>query len=83
MERVQYTIRGVPEFLDANVRMFAKKESKSINQVLLDALSAGLGYFRKPQRNDSLVALAGSWEEYPESEKAFAEMDRIDEELWK
>jgi len=83
MQCIQYTIRGVPAFLDASVRTCAKKESKSINQVLLDALSAGLGCFRTPHRNDSLAALAGSWEEDPESEKAFADMDSIDEELWK
>jgi len=31
------------------------------------------------RRNDDLAALAGSWVEDPAMEKAFAEMDKVDE----
>ena len=35
---MQYTIRGVPDYVDTEVRAYAQRESKSLNQVLLDAL---------------------------------------------
>ena len=63
--------------------MYAEKESKSLNQALLDMLSAGLGFFGKHERNEPLMELAGTWREDPEADKALAEMRTIDEDLWK
>ena len=80
---MQYTIRGIPEYLDSGIRMYAEKESKSLNQALLDMLSAGLGFFGKHERNEPLMELAGTWREDPEADKALAEMRTIDEDLWK
>lgn len=83
MECMQYTIRGIPAHLDSGIRMYAEKESKSLNQALLDMLSAGLGFFGKHERNEPLMELAGTWREDPEADKALAEMRTIDEDLWK
>ena len=83
MECMQYTIRGIPGYLDSGIRMYAEKESKSLNQALLDMLSAGLGFFGKHERNEPLVGLAGTWREDTEADKALAEMRTIDEDLWK
>lgn len=83
MECMQYTVRGIPGFLDSGLRDYAAKESKSLNQALIEMLSAGLGYFKKTHRNEDLLALSGSWVEDPECEKALAEMDHVDEEIWK
>ena len=46
-------------------------------------LAAGLGFFGKHEKNESLVELAGTWQEDPAADKAFAEMRTIDEDLWK
>lgn len=35
------------------------------------------------RRNDDLAALAGSWVDDPAMEKSFADMDKVDEALWK
>ena len=83
MECMQYTIRVIPVYLDSGIRMYAEKESKSLNQALLDMLSAGLGFFGKHERNEPLMELAGTWREDPEADKALAEMRTIDEDLWK
>ena len=80
---MQYTIRGIPGYLDSGIRMYAEKESKRSNQALLDMLSAGLGFFGKDERNEPLMELGGTWREDPEADKALAEMRTIDEDLWK
>ena len=83
MTCLQYTIRGVPDYIDDCLRDFAKKEEKSLNQVVLDLLASGLGKLAKPPKNDELVALAGTWIEDPEANRAFEEMRTIDEDMWK
>lgn len=83
MECIQYTVRGIPEYLDTGIRLYAAKESKSLNQAILDMLAVGLGYFKRPVRNDVLVKLAGTWVADKESDRAFDEMRTIDEEMWK
>lgn len=82
MECIQYTVRGIPKYLDAGIRRYATRESKSLNQALLDVLAAGLGYFRRPVKNESLLELAGTWVSDEKSEKAFAEMRVVDADLW-
>ena len=79
---MQYTIRGVPEYLDSGLRCYAKNVSKSLNQVLIEMLSTGLGIFRSQPKNAELLQLAGTWEEDPDAEKAFADMRKVDEDLW-
>lgn len=81
MECMQYTIRGIPGYLDSGTRLYAEKESKSLNQALLDMLAAGLGFFGKHKKNESLMELAGSWQEDPAADKALAEMRMVDEDL--
>ena len=83
MECMQYTIRGIPGYLDSGIRLYAEKESKSLNQALLDMLAAGLGFFSKHEKNEPLMELAGTWREDPAADKALAEMRTIDEDLWK
>jgi hypothetical protein len=83
MKRIQYTIRGVPEQLDGLARRRARKEGRSMNQILLDALGDGLGVSSVPRRYSDLDDLAGSWVHDSEFDRAIEEMDRIDPELWK
>ena len=81
MECMQYTIRGIPGYLDSGIRLYAEKESKSLNQALLDMLAAGLGFFGKHKKNEPLMELAGTWQEDPAADKALAEMRMVDEDL--
>jgi hypothetical protein len=74
MACMQYTIRGVPEALDFGLRQYAKAESKSLNQVLVDMLAAGLGIFRQPAKNEDLRELAQTWVDDPVADKALAAM---------
>lgn len=83
MAKIQYTVRGVPERLDAVARKRARKESKSLNETLLEALRKGLGMSEQHTRYSDLDDLAGSWVHDPEFDRAIEEMDRVDPELWK
>ncbi len=83
MDRIQYTIRGVPERLDKAMRRRASREGKSLNEAVLEALNAGAGLSETPVRYSDLDDLAGSWVSDPEFDRAIEEMDRIDPELWR
>jgi hypothetical protein len=43
MQSIQYTIRSIPPKLDSALRHHAKKSSKSLNEVVLEALAIGAG----------------------------------------
>ena len=77
MECMQYTIRGIPGYLDSGIRLYAEKEAKSLNQALIDMLAAGFGFFGKHEKNEPLMELAGTWQEDSAADKAFAEMRTI------
>lgn len=83
MDCRQYTVRGISPYLDLELRGYAKQESKSLNQVLLEMLGAGLGVSKMEPKNPELMELAGSWVETGDSEKVFSDMRTIDEDLWK
>jgi len=80
---MQYTIRNVPEFLDEILRRIAREQSRSLNEVTIEALArgAGLGEHRSKQRD--LAEIAGSWRKDPAFDRAVAAQDTIDPELWK
>jgi hypothetical protein len=79
----QYTIRGVPARVGEKLRERARAEGKSLNSVAVDALARGLGVGDVEVRYTDLDDLAGTWVADPEFDRAVAEMDRVDEELWK
>ena len=83
MTYMQYTIRGVPLAIDLSLRQYAKAESKSLNQILLDTLAAGLGFFRQRPKNEALLSLANTWVADSEADKALNGMRTIDADLWK
>ncbi|MBN2442820.1 MAG: hypothetical protein JXJ04_15795 [Spirochaetales bacterium] len=80
---VQYTIRGIPDKLNLSLRNKAKKEHKSLNQVVIECISRGLGLSGEKVYYNDLDDLAGSWKKDAEFDKAIEEMDKIDPELWK
>ena len=79
----QYTIRAVPAAIDKKLRRQAKRESKSLNAVAVEALCRGLEISLTPVEHTDLDFLIGSWHEDPSFDRAIADFDRIDEEAWK
>ena len=80
---MQYTIRNVPEAMDAMLRTRAKREGKSLNEVVLEALASALGFGRVPARRRDLSDVAGTWKEDPEFDRAIEDQKTIDEDLWR
>jgi len=83
MERHQVTIRRVPERVKQLLKELAKREEKSLNQIMLEVLERGLGLAGEEIVYHDLDDLAGTWVEDPEFDKAIEEQHRIDPELWK
>jgi hypothetical protein len=81
--RTQYTVRSVPERVDGVLRQKARQESKSLNQVALEALAAGTGVSDHTLEYHDLDTLAGTWIEDPGFDAALAALDEIDPGLWK
>lgn len=80
---MQYTIRNVPNFLDAALRQRAQEQGKSLNEVALEALARGAGVSgdRSPQRD--LGDIAGTWRNDPAFDRAVAAQDTVDMDLWR
>ena len=80
---MQYTIRAVPDEIDRALRQRARRESKSLNAVVIDALARGLALEAAPARHTDLDHLVGTWQEDPDFDRAVAEFERIDDESWR
>ena len=83
MRNIQYTIRGIPERLDAQIRKRAAEDGKSLNETVIEVMKAGAGISDSAVRNPDLDDLAGTWVDDPEFDRAVEEMDQVDPELWK
>ncbi len=80
------TIRGIDETLDHALRAAAEKESRSINQFVLDLLKEHLGLTkvaRHTRRHGDLDDLFGRWsdEEYEHIQGVVDEQRKVDSEL--
>jgi len=80
---MQYTLRNIPEALDEALRQRARAEKKSLNRIVIEALARALGLSGRTLRQRDLSDLAGSWKEDTAFDRAIADQDRVDEELWK
>jgi len=80
---MQYTIRNVPRALDAMLRERARKDGKSLNEMVIEALARAMGFSKEPVRRRDLSGIAGTWIEDPEFDRAIDDQDRIDEDLWR
>ena len=80
---MQYTLRNVPKHVDRLLRQWAKREHKSLNDVLLAALSLAVGLAGEPPPQRDLTDVAGSWASDPDLERGLQEQRRIDPELWR
>jgi len=79
---VQYTLRGVPDFVDKALRAKARKEKKSLNQVAIEILRQAVAPEQKRRYTD-LDEFIGTWVEDPEFDKAMEEQRQIDPEMWR
>ncbi len=81
--RTQYTLRDIPERLDRRLREMATEYTVSLNRAAISALEKGVGLADQVPAQHDLDDLAGTWVPDPAFDQAIAEMDQIDEDLWK
>ncbi len=79
------TVRDVPPELGEALDAEKRRRGVSLNQTVLDLLGQSLGVAPTARRSNDLGRLAGTWraEELERFEAAVAEVERIDEELWR
>jgi len=80
---MQYTIRNIPDELDAALRRRAREAGKSLNQAAVEALAQGVGLEGAAKPRRTLRDLAGRWREDPDFDQAIAEQDKVDADLWR
>ena len=79
-KRVQYTVRGVPAEVDRVLRRKAAQRKESLNQLIVDELTAvAVGSRRKADFSD----VVGRWTQDPAFDKALASQRPIDWVKWK
>ena len=83
MKRKQYTIRAVPLEVDRSLRRRARMSGKSLNQIVVEALTKAALGADAPKRFDELDALAGAWVDDPEFDGALATFEQVDADLWR
>ena len=79
---MQYTIRSIPEAIDRAVRHRARREDKSINAVVVEALARGLDLEAGSVEHSDLDNLIGTWQEDPAFDRAIADFERVDDDAW-
>ncbi len=79
---MQYTIRNIPDYLDATLRDFARREGRSLNEVAVAALVRGAGLAERARVKRDLSDIVGTWQEDPEFDRAIADQQKIDEAMW-
>jgi hypothetical protein len=80
---MQYTIRQVPEAVDARLRAYAASHGVSLNKAAVTALAKGVGIADTAPLQHDLDEFCGGWKEDPEFETAIRSFEAVDETLWK
>jgi len=77
------TIRNLPPGLADALEREKRRSGKSLNQTVIDLLGQGLG--TQGVRSNGLGRLAGGWseDELRDFERATAQFEAVDEELWR
>jgi hypothetical protein len=76
----QYTIRGIPADVDRILRQKAERRKQSLNQVVLEELSAAT--VGRTQRAD-FGDLVGQWTPDPDFDAMVKAQRQIDPEKWR
>ena len=79
----QYTIRSVPSAVDRLLRERARRQSKSLNEVALEALRRGVGLERPEPAFDDLDDCICTCEEDPDFDVVLKRQDVVDRKLWR
>ena len=84
-QRVQYTVRDIPEAADLRLRETAAMEEISLNQAAVRALERGLGLAEEPVRYRSLRQIVRPADKVDRKGwvQALGGMDKIHPEDWK
>jgi hypothetical protein len=82
MKAIQYTVRGIPDRVDAELRRRARREGRSLNAVLKEVLATACGQGARELEYNDLDDLVGTWVADPEFDRVILEMDHVDAELW-
>lgn len=80
---MQYTIRNIPDYLDAALRDCARREGKSLNEVAVAALARGAGLAESKRVKRDLSDIVGTWQEDPAFDAAISDQQQIDEAMWR
>jgi hypothetical protein len=80
---MQYTLRNIPDSLDAALRAKARAAGKSLNEIAVEALARGLGFAGAAVRHRDLRDVAGTWRRDGAFDRAVSDQHTIDPELWK
>lgn len=77
------TIRNLPPALSEALDREKRRRGKSLNQTVIELLGQGLG--AEGPRSNGLGRLAGGWgeDEFRDFERATAQFEALDEELWR
>ena len=78
-----YTIRDIPTVVVDALRARARAAGKTLNEVVVDALAAGVGITAAPRKQRDLGDVAGTWKTDKAVESALAAQDEPDEGLWR
>ncbi len=86
MTNKQYTIRNISSEVDIKLRAKALREKKSLNQLLLDELTAAVALTPDANHVQKLRQdyddLLGSWQDDPGFDEAMKDMRRVDPSDW-
>ena len=80
---MQYTLRRVPDIVDATLRRRAREQGRSLNDVALETLARGAGFAEHPSPRRDLGDIAGTWRNDRAFDRALADQHRVDRALWK
>ena len=80
---MQYTLRNIPDLVDATLRRRAREQGKSLNDVALETLARGAGVTEHRSRQRDLSDIAGTWRHDRAFDRAVADQQTIDRNLWK
>jgi len=79
---MQYTIRGIPSTVDAELRERARQTRKSLNETVVETLQRGLELEAAEATFDDMDDLIGTWQNDSAFDAAVAEQDTVDPAAW-
>ena len=81
----QITLRGIEDRVEQKIRELARRDNKSINQVIKEIIHKEFGKGEQKPRAAALKQLAGGWDlkQAYDFKIAIKSCEQIDEDMWK